>query len=74
MEQQGAATAEIARSVQRTSVSTREVTTNIAGVGEAMGSTGAAAEQVLSAAAALSQQAKRLTGEVNNFVAGVRAA
>jgi methyl-accepting chemotaxis protein len=74
IKQQGTATTEIARNVQHTSASTQEVTTNIAGVSEAAGSTGAAAAQVLSAAGDLSRQAGQLTGEVNRFVAGVRAA
>ena len=72
--QQGAATAEIARNVQQTAASTRDVTMNIAGVSAAANSTGAAAEQVLAAASGLSQQAARLTGEVDRFVEGVRLA
>ncbi|HTW28645.1 MAG TPA: methyl-accepting chemotaxis protein [Acetobacteraceae bacterium] len=74
VEEQGAATAEIARNVQQTSASTQQVTTNIAGVNHAAGGTGTAARQVLQAAGDLSQQAERLTQEVNGFVAGVRAA
>jgi methyl-accepting chemotaxis protein len=74
VEEQGAATAEIARNVQQTAVSTREVTANIAGVSQAANETGVAASQVLGAAGDLSQQAERLTAEVNSFVAGVRAA
>jgi methyl-accepting chemotaxis protein len=74
VEEQGAATAEIARNVQQTASSTQEVTTNIAGVREAAGETGATATQVLGAAGDLSKQAEQLSSEVNQFVAGVRAA
>ena len=74
VEEQGAATAEIARNVQQTATSTQEVTATIAGVSQAANDTGAAAGQVLGAAKGLSQQAAWLTTEVNDFVAGVRAA
>ena len=74
VEQQGAATAEIASNVQQTASSTQKVTSHISGVSLAANGTGAAAEQVLGAAGKLSLQAERLTGEVNSFVAGVRAA
>ncbi len=74
VEEQGAATAEIARNVAQTAGSTQLVTSNISGVSVAANSTGAAAGQVLSAAGDLSRQAERLTQEVNQFVAGVKAA
>ena len=74
VEEQGTATAEIARNVQQTAASTQEVTTTITGVSQAANDTGAAAGQVLGAASGLSQQAEQLTNEVNDFVAGVRAA
>jgi methyl-accepting chemotaxis protein len=74
VEEQGAATAEIARNVQQTAAAAQEVTVNIAGVSDAVSGTGTAAEQVLGAAGGLSQQAERLTSQVNQFVAGVRAA
>ncbi len=73
VQQQGSATAEIARNIQQTAVRTLEVTTTISGVSQAANDTGAAAGQVLGAAADLSQQAQDLTGEVNSFVVGVRA-
>ena len=74
VEEQGAATSEIARNVQQTSEAAREVAAGISGVSQVAGETGAAAGQVLNAAADLSKQAEQLSGEVNNFVAGVRAA
>ncbi len=74
VEEQGAATAEIARHVQQTASSTMGVTENIAGVSQAAGETGGAASEVLAAASGLSEQAEHLTVEVNQFLAGVRAA
>jgi len=74
IEEQGAATAEIARNVTQTAQATQDVTTNIGGVTNAAHETGNAATMVLSAASGLSKQAEQLTGEVNTFLAGVRAA
>ena len=74
IEEQGAATAEIARNVTQTAQATQEVTANIGGVSTAAHETGGAAGLVLSAASNLSKQAEQLSGEVNVFLAGVRAA
>ncbi len=74
VEEQGAATQEITRNVHQAAVGTQEVASNIAGVQQAANDTGAAATHVLSAAQELSQQAERLTGEVGDFLAGVRSA
>ena len=74
VEEQGAATSEIARNAQQTAQATQDVTVHIAGVGRAAAETGSAATQVLSAAGELSQQSERLSAEVHTFVAGVRAA
>ncbi len=74
IEEQGAATAEIARNVTQTAHATQEVTTNIGGVSSAAHETGDAAGLVLTAASDLSKQAEQLSGEVNTFLAGVRAA
>jgi methyl-accepting chemotaxis protein len=74
IEEQGAATAEIARNVTQTAQATQEVTTNIGGVSAAATETGGAAGHVLTAASNLSKQAEQLSGEVNIFLAGVRAA
>ena len=74
IEEQGAATAEIARNVTQTAHATQEVTTNIDGVSSAAHETGDAAGLVLTAASDLSKQAEQLSGEVNTFLAGVRAA
>jgi methyl-accepting chemotaxis protein len=74
VEQQGAATAEIARNVQQTASAAADVSTNISGVGQAANDSSAAATQVMTAAGDLSKQAERLSGEVNDFIADVRAA
>ncbi|UPY38496.1 methyl-accepting chemotaxis protein [Sediminicoccus sp. KRV36] len=72
VEQQGAATREIARSVQNAASGTREVASNIADVSQASGETGSAAGQMLSAAGGLSRQADQLRREVQGFVAKIR--
>jgi methyl-accepting chemotaxis protein len=74
VEQQGSATQEIARNVQQAAHGTEEVTANISGVQQAANETGVAATQVLDAAEQLSQQSKDLAGQVDRFIAEVRAA
>jgi methyl-accepting chemotaxis protein len=74
VEEQGAATQEIARNVQQASAGTQEVSGNIGGVSKAAAETGAAAAQVLSASDELSQQSEKLRRQVHQFLADVRAA
>eukprot|EP01037_Dinobryon_pediforme_P005318 gene5318-5371_t len=74
VEEQGAATSEIARNVQLTATSTQAVTTSISGVSQAAGETGAAATQVLGAASDLSRQAEALNKTFTGFVADLLAA
>ncbi|WP_419899172.1 HAMP domain-containing methyl-accepting chemotaxis protein [Roseomonas sp. USHLN139] len=74
VEEQSAATSEIARTVQSTAQATEAVTRNIADVSHNAGETGAASSQVLAAASALSRSSDQLSGEVVNFLTGVRAA
>jgi len=74
VEQQGAATAEIVRSVTAAASGTSDVSSNISGVDEAAGATGRAAGEVESAADGLSRRSYDLQAEVDNFVARVRAA
>ena len=50
------------------------MTLGIGGVSQAAGETGAAVGTFLTAASDLSRQAEQLSGEVNTFLAGVRAA
>ena len=73
VEEQGAATREIAASVQHAARGTEEVSFNIAGVQKAARDTGAAANQVLGAAGTLTRHADELRGEVEQFLARVRA-
>jgi len=74
VEQQGAATREIAANVQQAASGTQEVSSNIAGVSQAASDTDAAANQVLAAAGALSEQSNDLRAEVEGFLRKVRAA
>ncbi|GJE12143.1 hypothetical protein FOHLNKBM_3190 [Methylobacterium longum] len=74
VEEQGAATQEIARTIAQATRGATEVTGTIAGVAEASGRTGVAADHVLAAATALSRQSERLSAEVGRFLVGVRAA
>jgi methyl-accepting chemotaxis protein len=74
VEEQGAATQEIARNVQQAAAGTSEVSSNIAGVTQAAAETGAASSQVLGAATELSKQSEILRSEVGRFVVKVRAA
>jgi methyl-accepting chemotaxis protein len=74
VEEQTAATLEIARSVQAAAKGTEEVSGNIAGVNHASATTGDAANQILGAARELSVQAEDLSSEVSRFIASVQAA
>lgn len=74
VEQQGAATHEISRNVQRAAKGTGEVSETIGAINQSAGETGAAAAQVLSAASELSVQSEQLRAEVDKFLVTVRAA
>ena len=74
VEEQGAATREIARNIQEASRGTDEVSTNINGVHGAAGETGRTATQVLDAAAGLARQAEALHREVGDFITRVKSA
>jgi methyl-accepting chemotaxis protein len=74
VEEQGAATQEIARNTQQAAKGTEQVSSNIAGVNRAAGETGAAAAQVLSSAEALGRQSETLRTSVNRFLEKIRAA
>ncbi|WP_448203876.1 methyl-accepting chemotaxis protein [Azospirillum sp. sgz302134] len=73
-EEQAAATAEITRNLQEAARGTQDVSGHITGVSQGAGETGAAASQVLSAADQLGRHAETLRGEVNRFLAEIRAA
>ena len=74
VEQQGAATREIARNIQHASAGTTEVSSNIVGVSEASADAGSAAEQVLAASGALRRDADDLRDGIHAFLADIRAA
>jgi len=74
VEQQGAATQEIARSIQHAASGTREVSGNIAGVSTASAEAGAAAGEVLKASDALRRESDLLRAEIDAFLTNIRAA
>ena len=74
MEQQGAATQEIARSVGEAAHGTGHVTETLGDLRREAGETGVAAGRVLEAALSLSRHSDGLTREVGGFLAAVKAA
>ncbi len=74
VEEQGAATQEIARNVHLAAQGTSKVAVNIDGVTSGANDTGSASSQVLSSAQALSREGNKLKLEVARFLTTVRAA
>ena len=74
MEQQGAATQEIARNVQEAARGTAEVTSNIVGLNQVVEDTGAAAVDVLTSADSLGEQTATLRARVDRFLMEIRKA
>ena len=74
VEQQGAATREIARNIQHAAGGTSEVSSNIVGVSTASAEAGSAASEVLSASGALRREAEVLRSEIDAFLSNIRAA
>jgi methyl-accepting chemotaxis protein len=74
VEEQGAATQEIARNVGEAAKGTAMVASNITDVNRGAGETGSASAQVLSSAQSLSGESNRLKLEVDKFLSTVRAA
>jgi len=74
VEEQGAATQEISRNVQRAAQGTQQVSSNIVDVERGAAQTGSASSQVLSAAKSLSTESSRLQLTVDTFLGSVRAA
>ena len=68
VEQQGAATNEIARNVAQASAGTSEVTSNIAAVNEVARETGESANHVLKAVGDLNTQSTRLQATIDSFI------
>ena len=71
--QQGAATAEIARNVAEAAHGAAEVSHSIGTVSQAVDETGHAAREVLQAADSLARDSEGLMGGLDRFLAGVRA-
>jgi methyl-accepting chemotaxis protein len=74
VEEQGVATAEIARNVQQAARGTHEVSSNISGVSQAASETRQTATELRNASEQLSSQAVALRSEVEAFFAKIRAA
>jgi methyl-accepting chemotaxis protein len=74
VEQQGAATREIARNIQHAAGGTSEVSSNIVGVSTASAKAGSAAGEVLDASGALRREADVLRAEIDAFLSNIRAA
>jgi methyl-accepting chemotaxis protein len=74
VEQQGAATREIARNIQHAAGGTSEVSSTIVGVSTASAEAGSAAGEVLKASDALRREAEGLRAEIDAFLTNIRAA
>jgi methyl-accepting chemotaxis protein len=74
VEEQGAATREIARNIQHAAGGTSEVSSNIVGVSTASAEAGEAASAVLNASDALRKEAEGLRSEIDAFLTNIRAA
>jgi methyl-accepting chemotaxis protein len=74
VEQQSAATQEIARNVQSVAQGTHEAAANIMQVNRGATETGAASAEVLNSAKTLSTESTRLREELDRFMANIRAA
>jgi methyl-accepting chemotaxis protein len=74
VEEQGAATREIARNIQHAAGGTSQVSSNIVGVSTASADAGVAANEVLKASAALRREADGLRSEIDAFLNNIRAA
>jgi len=74
VEEQGAATQEVARNVQQAALGTQQVASNITDVQRGASETGSASSQMLSSAQSLSYESSRLKQEVGKFLETVRAA
>jgi len=74
VEEQGAATKEIARNMQEAARLSTQVATNVTDVNRGAGETGSASTQVLASAQSLSKESGQLRMEVDKFLTAMRAA
>ncbi|MBI3443790.1 MAG: cache domain-containing protein [Magnetospirillum sp.] len=72
MEEQGAATREIARNVHEASIGTRNVTETITEVSGGAATTGDSAKQLFGTANELTRQAEELTSDVTDFLTALK--
>jgi methyl-accepting chemotaxis protein len=72
VEEQGAATQEIARNVQQAAADAHSVSDNVAGVQKAANETGLGANQILTAARNLAGQSDTLYQQVEHFIGSIR--
>ncbi|WP_198371842.1 methyl-accepting chemotaxis protein [Roseomonas rosulenta] len=73
-EQQAAATQEIGRAVAEAAQGTQEASRSAIGVKQGAERTGGAAQDLRGASTELAEQSERLRGQVDGFLAGIRAA
>ena len=73
VEEQGAATGEISRNAQEAASGTQQVNSNIGEVNQSVTETGQSSGEVLTAAQDMSRNSETLRGEVDKFLAEVRA-
>jgi methyl-accepting chemotaxis protein len=73
-EQQAAATQEIGRAVAEAAQGTQEASRSAVGVKQGAERTGGAAQDLRGASTELAEQSERLRGQVDGFLAGIRAA
>lgn len=74
VEEQSAATSEIARNIDQASSGTNEVSSSIGTISQSVGETGTAASQVLVASSELAEKGESMRSEVSNFLTEVRKA
>jgi methyl-accepting chemotaxis protein len=74
VEEQGAATKEIARNMQEAARLSTQVASNVTDVNKGAGETGSASTQVLASAQSLSKESGQLRLEVDKFLTAMRAA
>ncbi|MDR3436128.1 methyl-accepting chemotaxis protein [Telmatospirillum sp.] len=74
VEEQGAATKEIARNVEQAAIGTETVTANIEGVNLSVTETGHSAHDVLNASTRLLRESEQMRGLIQTFLGNVKAA
>ncbi len=74
VEEQGAATAEIARNIQQAAAGTQNVSSNIGGVSNVANQTGETASDVLESSSSLAAESEVLSSQVARFLDRIKAA